>query len=292
MEIILAAEAGFCFGVRRALEMAEAATGEHDRVFSLGPLIHNPQVVERLAQQGLVVCDQLEEIPTGAVAMIRAHGTGPAIYPEAEQRGITLIDATCPFVSRVHEKAAHFSEQGYQVLVLGDPNHPEAQGIVAHTGGAARIVEGARDLEGLRLSPRVAVVCQTTQTPEALRELVDALLPRVAEVVVANTICDATAKRQEASLSLAHEVDVIIVIGGYHSANTRRLTEICGATGTPTYHIESAGELREEWVAGARRVGVTAGASTPAEAISEVLARLEEIAAQTETAPGPDKETA
>jgi len=279
LQILLAENAGFCFGVRRALEIAEQATRDHPRVFSLGPLIHNRQVVERLAAQGLVVSAGVEEVPPGAVAMIRAHGAGPEVYEQARARGITLLDATCPFVARVHRKAAHFSRQGYTVLVLGDPNHPEAQGIVAHTGGQALIVESPQDLTNLRLPSRVAVVCQTTQTLEALRALVDALLPQVSELVVANTICDATAKRQEESLRLARQVDLMIVIGGYHSANTRRLAEICAATGTPTHHIEQADELQEEWLAGVEKVGVTAGASTPAEAIEAVLMRLREMAA-------------
>lgn len=278
MEILLAENAGFCFGVRRALEMAEQATRDHPRVFSLGPLIHNRQVVERLENQGLVVCEDLAEVPAGAVAMIRAHGAGPEVYEQAQARGVALLDATCPFVARVHQKAADFAQRGYRVLVLGDPNHPEAQGIVAHTGGQAVIVESPEDLAGLRLPSRVAVVCQTTQTLEALRALRDALLPQVSELVVANTICDATAKRQEESLRLARQVDLMIVIGGYHSANTRRLAEICAGTGTPTRHIEDAAELREEWLRGVRTVGVTAGASTPSEAIAAVVSRLEEMA--------------
>jgi 4-hydroxy-3-methylbut-2-enyl diphosphate reductase len=274
MEILLADHAGFCFGVRRALEMAEDATRRHERVHALGPLIHNPQVVERLERQGLVICEHAETLPAGSVAMVRAHGAGPQVYELAAARGITLLDATCPFVARVHRKAAQFARRGYQVLVLGDPNHPEAEGILAHTGGKAAIVESPADLASLRLRRRVAVVCQTTQTLEALRSLVDALLPQVQELIVANTICDATANRQEASLALARQVDLMIVIGGYHSANTRRLAEICAATGTPTHHIEEAAELQEEWLVGVEKVGVTAGASTPTEAIEAVLERL------------------
>ena len=278
MDILLADHAGFCFGVRRALEMAEDATRQHERVHALGPLIHNPQVVERLRRQGLVICEHPEALPPGSVAMVRAHGAGPAVYALAAERGITLLDATCPFVARVHRKAAQFARRGYQVLVLGDPHHPEAEGILAHTGGKAAIVEGPGGLSALRLRRRVAVVCQTTQTLEALRALVDALLPQVQELIVANTICDATAGRQEASLAVARQVDLMIVIGGYHSANTQRLAEICAATGALTHHIEEAAELQEEWLAGVAKVGVTAGASTPTEAIEAVLERLGEMA--------------
>lgn len=276
MNIILAENAGFCFGVRRALEMAEAATRDHDRVYSLGPLIHNPQAVARLAEQGLVVCEDPQELPPGSVAMIRAHGAGPATYELAAARQVTLLDATCPFVRHVHEKAAEFVRQGYQVLVLGDPNHPEAQGIVAHTGGQATIVQAPEDLETLQLAPRVAVVSQTTQTYEALQALEAALRPRVQELEVANTVCDATTKRQAASLELAQRVPAMVVVGGYHSANTRRLAEICARTGTPTYHVETAAELQAEWFTEVETVGVTAGASTPEDAIAEVIAWLGE----------------
>lgn len=285
MDILLAEHAGFCFGVRRALEMAEEATRQHERVYALGPLIHNRQVVERLGAQGLVVCEQPETLAPGSVAMIRAHGAGPKMYDLARERGITLLDATCPFVARVHQKAAQYVRDGYQVLVLGDPNHPEAQGIVAHTGDQAQIVQSPDDLAALRLQRQVAVVCQTTQTLESLQRLVEALLPRVQELVVANTICDATARRQETSLALARQVDLMIVIGGYHSANTRRLAEICAATGTPTHHLEEAEELQKEWLVGVRKVGVTAGASTPAEAIEAVLTRLREMADSEEGSP-------
>ena len=277
MNIILAENAGFCFGVRRALEMAEAATREHDRVYSLGPLIHNPQAVQRLAEEGLVVCQDLEDLPPGSVAMIRAHGAGPATYELAAARHVALLDATCPFVGRVHEKAAQFVREGYQVLVLGDRNHPEAQGIVAATGGKAEIVQDPADLERLQLGPRVALVSQTTQTFEALSALEDALRPRVQELEVANTICDATTGRQEESLELARRVQVMVVVGGHHSANTRRLAEVCAETGTPTHHVETAAELREVWLRGAGKVGVTAGASTPAEEIEAVVARLREL---------------
>ena len=282
MDILLAEEAGFCFGVRRAVEMAEAATRAHDRVYCLGPLIHNPQAVARLESQGLVVCGPLADVPADAVAMVRAHGADPAIYDEAAQRGLLLLDATCPFVARVHQKAADYAAQGWQVLVLGDPDHPEAQGIVAHTGGQAAIVSRPEALEELTLRPRVAVVCQTTQTLAALRALVEALLPQVAELVVANTICDATVRRQAAAVAVARQVEVMLVVGGHHSANTRRLAEVCTETGTPTHHVETAAELREEWLHGARKVGVTAGASTAAEEIEAVVAWLRDMDAERE----------
>ncbi len=279
MEVIIAEQAGFCFGVRRALQLAEEATAEYGKVYSLGPLIHNHQVVASLAEAGLEVADEIVAVPEAAVAMIRAHGAGPEVYQQAPARGIQIIDATCPFVARVQREAAAFAEQGYQVLVLGEPDHPEARAIVAHAGGQAVIVQDCQDLADLQLGDKVAVVCQTTQHLANLQDLVAALVPRAGELRVANTICEATTKRQHASLTVAHQVDLMIVVGGYHSANTRRLAQICRATGTPTYHIETAEEIESEWLKEVEQVGVTGGASTPQQAIEAVAVRLREIAA-------------
>lgn len=279
LKTIVVEEAGFCFGVRRALQLAEEATEQHAGVACLGPLIHNRQVVESLEKRGLRVVDGINEVEPGAAAMIRAHGAGPQVYTRAEARGIQLIDATCPFVTRVQRAAARFAAEDYQLFVLGEPDHPEARAIVEHAGGQAAIVQDASDLEGMAIADRVAVVCQTTQRLETLLALVAALLTRTTELRVANTICDATSKRQEASIRLAGEADLVIVIGGYHSANTNRLAQICSATGTPTKHIETADELRQEWLRGVTVVGLTAGASTPDEAIRAVRQRLAAMSA-------------
>lgn len=275
IRVIAVEDAGFCFGVRRALQLAEEATEVYHEVACLGPLIHNRQVVEGLAKRGMRVVEDIGEVEPGAASLIRAHGAGPEVYADAKARGIKLIDATCPFVTRVQRAAAQFAEEGYQVFVLGEPEHPEARAIVEHAGGQALIVEDAFALEGMQIADQVAVVCQTTQRLENLQELVAALLTRTKELRVTNTICDATSKRQEASIRLAADVDLMIVIGGYHSANTRRLAQICAATGTPTKHIETADELRAQWLEGVKVVGLTAGASTPDEAIEAVRQRLE-----------------
>ena len=280
LKVIIAPHAGFCFGVRRAIRLSEKAVSERGRVYCLGPLIHNRQAVERLRSLGLIPVNSLNEVPPGAPVMIRTHGSGPALIREARERGHEIVDATCPFVTRAHQSARKFQDEGYQVLVLGDRNHPESRGIVEYTGGRAVIVENPEEVEGMELAPRVAVVCQTTQRFDRLEALVRAVLPRVHELRVANTICDATTQRQDASKALAHQVDVMIVVGGYHSANTRRLHEICSATGTPSYHIEVAEEVRPEWLDGVEVVGVTAGASTPDEIIAAVAERVAELGGQ------------
>jgi 4-hydroxy-3-methylbut-2-enyl diphosphate reductase len=273
--------------------MARSAASSRGRVFSLGPLIHNRQAVDSLRAQGVEPAEGLDEVPPSATVMIRTHGAGPDLYAAIEDRGLPLLDSTCPFVMRAHQAAARFHNEGYQVLVLGDREHPESQGIVAHTGGAAVIVSDPGDADDLRLGVHVAIVCQTTQRIENLLALAARVLPRVQELRIANTICDATAQRQRASEALADEVDVTIVVGGYHSANTRRLAEICAETGTPTHHIETADELDEAWIRGAEVVGVTAGASTPDDvirAVAEAIVALggpgSEIVIPADTAPG------
>ena len=289
MEVSIVEEGGFCFGVRRAIRLAREATSEHKVIYSLGPLIHNHQVVDELARAGLKVVADIAEVPDGAVVMIRAHGAGPQAYEQAQARDIRVIDATCPFVDRVQQKAKQFAELGYQVIVLGEPDHPEPRAIVEHTRGQASILEGPDDLDNLELSSQVAVVAQTTQRLDNLRALVTALLPQVTELIVANTICEATTARQQASLTKAGEVDLMIVVGGYHSANTRRLAQICHGTGTPTYHIETAQEIDPQWVAQVAKVGVTAGASTPLEAIAAVAERLHELSNNPEGCLHPQK---
>ncbi len=279
MEIVIADHAGFCFGVQRSLEMAEKALAEREGLECLGPLIHNRQVVSELEARGLRVVASIGEVPSGGAAMIRAHGTGPAAYEEAEARGITLIDATCPFVRRAQRAAAALADEGYQVLVVGERDHPEARGIVEHTGGRATVVEDPAEIESLEVTHRVGIVAQTTQSLEKLAEVITRVLARTRDIKVANTICEATSQRQQAALDVAAQVDLMLVIGGRHSANTTRLAELCAARGTPTQLVESAQEIRPEWLQGVKRLGVTGGASTPVVAIEEAVRRVEEVAA-------------
>lgn len=274
MNITIVSEGGFCFGVRRAMRMADETIVAHGHGATLGPLIHNREVVARLESQGLRAVQAVQDVHEGEVVMLRTHGTGPQTICELKKRGVTIVDATCPFVARAQREAARYQTEGYQVLVLGEADHPEARGIAEHTGEAATIVESAADLAALDLQKKVAVVCQTTQRLDNLQALVHDLLPHITELCVANTICDATTKRQEASLQVAREADLMIVIGGKHSANTTRLAQICAEAGTPTYHIETAAELDPAWLATVDRVGVTAGASTPDWVIEEVVKRL------------------
>lgn len=278
MHICIVEEGGFCFGVRRALEMAQQAIKQDDLSATLGPLIHNPQVVDQLAQQGVRVVERVAEAEPGETLMIRTHGCSPDVVQQALDRGVTVLDATCPFVARAQREAQRLCDESWQVLILGEPEHPEARSIREHTGARATIVQGPDDLNDMQLREKVAVVCQTTQRLDHLSSLVSALLPRVRRLTVANTICDATTQRQDASVATARQVDVMIVVGGYHSANTARLAQVCAEVNPRTHHIERAEELQPQWLEGARMVGITAGASTPDSAIEAVHERVQQLA--------------
>ncbi|MBL7139706.1 MAG: 4-hydroxy-3-methylbut-2-enyl diphosphate reductase [Planctomycetes bacterium] len=272
--IEVAEGSGVCFGVKRALRLAEKALEAGEAVYCLGPLIHNPQEVDRLAGRGFRVIESLEEAASGGTLLVRSHGLAPAVVAEAKALGLHIIDATCPLVRRVQTLATDLEGDGYQVIVAGDAAHPEVRAIQGHAPKAV-VVSAPEALEGLALAGRVALVAQTTFSPEVFRRMAAELVMRVAdEVRVVKTICAATVERQRATASLADRVDVMFVIGGRNSANTNRLAELCAACDVPTYHVEVADEVRPEMVAGRPRVGVAAGASTPQWIIDAVRERI------------------
>lgn len=279
MKITVAAHAGYCYGVQRALTLArEAMASKKPPITTLGPIIHNPQVVARLAEEGVREASSPSDI-RGGTTIIRSHGVAPEVERDLASRGIEIVDATCPFVGKAQRCAANMARDGYLVVIVGEPEHPEVEGILGHAGEKAVVVGSAADLPRWRRRAKVGVVVQTTQQPDRLREVVDALLPRVGELKVCNTICNATAERQRAARALAEQVDVMLVVGGKNSGNTRRLFELCLARNPRTHHIETADELSGDWFDGAGQVGITAGASTPDWLLAEVIARVEAIAA-------------
>lgn len=276
MEVRVAKYAGVCYGVERALKLAEEAAGAGRPVHTLGPLIHNPQAVQALREHGVEVATCLEEADDGTL-VIRSHGVEPGIIEAAHAKGLHVVDATCPHVSKAHQAAAQLRADGYSVVIVGEADHPEVEGILAHAGGEAIVVDSAADLPERLPSRRIGVVVQTTQTLPRLTEVVDALLPRTSELRVANTICNATGQRQRSAEDLARGVDVMIVVGGHNSGNTTRLVEISREANARTYHVETAEELDPSWFAGATTVGVTGGASTPDEQISGVISAVEAL---------------
>lgn len=279
VQIVVAKHAGACYGVERALKLARAcAQDSAGAVHTLGPLIHNPIVVRDLEHSGVQLAETLDDAESGTL-IIRTHGVVPQVIEEASSRGLTVLDATCPYVKKVHEAAAKLVSEGYQLLVIGEAGHPEVEGILGHAGAPAFVVSNASELDDLELSRKVGVVVQTTQTAARLSEVVAALAPRVKELCVVNTICKATGERQRAAAELAEASECMIVVGGKNSGNTRRLAEICSSLCTRTHHIESEDELEAAWFEGVSSVGITAGASTPQEHIERVKARIESLAA-------------
>lgn len=276
MEIFLADKAGFCFGVKRAINTAYEAAGK-GRIFCFGPLIHNPQEVERLSRAGIETMEDFSTLQPGDSLVIRSHGVPPRVLAEARDKGLTIIDLTCPFVGKAQRDAEALNKEGYQVVVVGEKKHPEVQSILGYAGDDSVVLETADDVDGADLRSRIGVVAQTTQSYSNFSEIVLKLLRLSKELKVFNTICSSTKERQEAARVLARRVDVMLVVGGRNSANTTRLASLCREEGKPAYHIEVAEEIRPEWLEGISSVGVTAGASTPDWVVDGVLERLKAI---------------
>jgi 4-hydroxy-3-methylbut-2-enyl diphosphate reductase len=275
MEVILADKAGFCFGVQRAISTAFKAKAEGDgKVYCLGPLIHNPQEVSRLRDAGVETVEDFSGLRSGDSLIIRSHGVPPAVLASAREKGLTIIDLTCPFVAKAQQHAQSLSREGYRVVVVGEKKHPEVQSILGYAGENSVVVEQPEDIDQLKLQGRLGIVAQTTQSYGNFSEIVLRLLRLSNELKVFNTICSSTKERQDATRVLASRVDVMIVVGGRNSANTGRLVSLSREAGKPTYHVEVVDEIRSEWLTGARTVGVTAGASTPAWVIDAVVERL------------------
>lgn len=277
IDIEVARYAGVCYGVERALGMAEKAADEARKpVNTLGPLIHNPLVVNDLESIGVGTASNVSEVEEGTL-IIRAHGVVPSVVEDARTRGLDVLDATCPYVKKVHNAAERLVREGYQLIVVGESGHPEVEGIMGHAGDDAHVVSVPGDLDAIDLSRKVGVVVQTTQTPGALVDVVAELSKRTMDLRVINTICSATQERQDSAAELARRVDAMIVVGGKNSGNTRRLAEICTAACPKTHHIEDASEIEAAWFDGVSHIGVTAGASTPASHIERALVRMRSL---------------
>jgi 4-hydroxy-3-methylbut-2-enyl diphosphate reductase len=276
MDIIIAKRAGFCFGVKRAIDIAfELAETVDKGVYSFGPLIHNPQVIEKLKKEGVSPTGDInaDDIKT---LIIRTHGVAPGIYRDIEQKGYRLVDATCPFVKKAQKYVQRLKKEGYQVIILGDSEHPEVQALLGFAGDDA-IVINCNDPIPHRLKGRVGLIVQTTQPVESLKRVTSEIIGLVRELKVYNTICDSTTLRLEETRRLAKMVDLLIVVGGKNSANTTQLTIISRKICVNVYHIETADEIEKVWFKGVGKVGITGGASTPQWIIDEVIEKIKEI---------------
>ncbi len=279
MEVLLADEYGFCFGVERAVEMVEDALDEGVRpIRSLGPLIHNAQEMERLGELGVSTIDSPGEADADTIAVIRAHGVTPRVQKDLEERAAKVIDATCPFVTRVQHLAERAAAQGRDVVVAGNPDHPEMIGVVGYAPANTYVVRDASEVSKLPNLRSPLVVSQTTIKLKTFLEVAEAVRQKAdAEPQVVNTICSATRDRQDAARALAGQVDAFYVIGGRHSSNSVKLLAVCQEQCEKSFLIETPAEINSSELEGVNRVGVTAGASTPDWLIDQVVQRLNEI---------------
>ncbi len=278
MKIITASVGGFCFGVKRAVKLADKACPkgqEKGKVYSLGPLIHNRPVVQELSQKGVRIVNDLKGVRRGETLLIRSHGVHPAILRKAKKKRIKIIDATCPFVTRCQRLARVLVKEGYRVIVFGDKKHSEVQSIVGFTDDKAMVAETPEDLQkAVQGASKVGLLSQTTQSKVAFGRMVVALLELVPEVKIFNTICQAATSRQEEAKRLSKKVESAIVVGGKNSANTHRLASIFRKAGIKTYHVEDVRELKACRMNGHKSVAVMAGASTPDWITKEIISYL------------------
>jgi (E)-4-hydroxy-3-methyl-but-2-enyl pyrophosphate reductase len=276
MEVFVAEKCGFCHGVRNAIRMAEEILKQEDEVYSLGPIIHNPDVVERLAQCGLKTVNTVEEVQSGTV-LIRSHGAAPDQITKLKQKGLHIVDATCVLVKRVQRIAAELESEGYKVVIIGEENHPEVKAVVGCVRDVV-VVADESDLHKLPANARLGVLCQTTQNPDHFGRMLGAMGQCCfSELKVINTLCKESMKRQESAVQLCKQVDIMFVLGGLESANTSRLAELCKKVNKQTYHLQNWGELDETTLIGMKKAGVTAGASTPDWIIDEFVHNLENL---------------
>lgn len=288
MQVLLADELGFCFGVERAVELTEDALHAGATVRTLGPLIHNSQEMERLAAEGIAVVEKPEQVTKQMVAIIRAHGVTPQVQRELTERAAQVVDATCPFVTKVQRLAARAAAQGRHIVLAGSPDHPEMIGVVGYAPEHTFVVRDASEVAHLPRLHAPLVVSQTTIKLQTFLEVAEAVRAKSdIEPQIVNTICSATRDRQDAARALAGQVDAFYIIGGRHSSNSVKLLAVCQEQCDKSFLIETADEINPSDLAGSGRVGVTAGASTPDWLITQVVARLKTIGAENDLAPAP-----
>jgi 4-hydroxy-3-methylbut-2-enyl diphosphate reductase len=284
MEVVLANPRGFCAGVERAIEIVERALELHGApIYVRHEIVHNRYVVENLRAKGAVFVDELDEVPAGGTVIFSAHGVAKAVQAEAERRGLRVFDATCPLVTKVHIEVKKMLREGDEVVMIGHRGHPEAEGTMGQSSSGMHLVETLDDVAALQLrdSTRVSYVTQTTLSVDDARAMIEALRARFPAIrgPKKDDICYATQNRQDAVKFMAPQCEVVIVVGSPNSSNSNRLREVAENMGAQAYMVDTAADLRPEWLAGKRRVGVTAGASAPEVLVNEVIARLKALGA-------------
>lgn len=281
MRISVAKDAGYCFGVRDAVTLAHETADEHGEVFMLGHIVHNEHVVHDLEQAGARVVENLSEVPMDKPVLFRAHGTENEVWKEAEKKNLEIVDATCPLVKEIHEEVTKLAKEGRPIIIIGDHGHDEVVGIASQVENSV-VVSTAAEAEELRKMKRAGVVSQSTQSIENVQAIINVLMTKVFDLRFVNTICFPTKRNQEQIRELARRCDVMIIIGSFTSANSKRLALLSGQINPATYQVKSALELEEKWFRDVAHVGISAGASTPDYLIEEVEARIEEFATELE----------
>src|SRR5205814_7352980 len=296
MEVLLANPRGFCAGVERAIEIVERALELHGApIYVRHEIVHNRFVVERLRAQGAVFVEELHEVPPGSIVIFSAHGVAKAVQAEADRRGLKVFDATCPLVTKVHIEVMKMLREGHEIVMIGHRGHPEAEGTMGQSAAGMHLVETPEDVAGLQVAnaERLAYVTQTTLSVDDAHTMVAALKARFPSIrgPKRDDICYATQNRQDAVKFMAPQCDVVIVVGSPNSSNSNRLREVAEHIGAEAYMVDSAADLKPEWIAGKRRVGVTAGASAPEVLVTQVIAQLKNLGAQSVRQPAGIEET-
>jgi len=278
MEVLLAKSAGFCFGVKRAVEQVYEQIEKGGPIYTYGPIIHNEEVVKDLEKKGVFVINTMEELDdiTEGTVIIRSHGVSSAVYEALQKKGVEIVDATCPFVLKIHNIVKQESANGKQIVIIGNEKHPEVEGIMGWSKTQVHVVDTAEKAQNLQLDPQreVCIVSQTTFNYNKFKELVEIISEKGYNIIIRNTICNATEERQTEAREIAKRVDAMIVVGGSSSSNTRKLYEICKNECKDTYYIQTLNDLDMTSLGKADCIGITAGASTPNNIIQEVYTNV------------------
>jgi 4-hydroxy-3-methylbut-2-enyl diphosphate reductase len=282
MDIEIAKNSGYCFGVKRALDLTEKTIkkrkNKNVKIYTLGQIIHNKAVVRNLEKRGIKAIEDENVIELGSIFIVRSHGMPPQILEKIKSRGIKVVDATCPYVKRAQSKAKMLSKRGYHVVIIGSKKHPEVLGVKAHVKQEnLTVIENPEELSNLKSYEKIGVIIQTTQTMENVQKILSGLLKKGKEILIENTICYTTEKRQNDVKDLAKRVDVMIIIGGKNSANTTHLAELARKYNQNTYHIENCRNIKSNWFKDGMKIGISSGASTPQKDIKEVKKFLENL---------------
>ena len=276
MKILLAKNAGYCFGVRDAVNMAYDTAEEYGDVYMLGHIVHNENVVDDLDKAGAKVVDSLDDVPNGRPVLLRAHGTHVDTWEEAKKKNMNIVDATCPLVRDIHDEIKELESDGRKIIIIGDHGHDEVVGIASQVKDPV-VVATTEEAKNLRKTKRAGIVSQSTQTIENVQEIVNILMSKVVDLRFINTICFPTKRNQEQIKELSEKCDVMIVIGSFTSANSKRLTDLSNQRNKRSYQVTCAVEIDEKWLEDCDTVGISAGASTPDNTIKEVIERVKEI---------------